>query len=296
MGSIKSNEILYIINPNSGNKKTGTLAQKIHAIDPNITVKTTTSVLDLEHTMNELLPRHKVIIMVGGDGTVNESLKYLYGQKGKILTVLPAGSGNGFARELEFKNKLVPLIEDAKKGKGIEVDVLSVNNRLCINVAGLGFDSFVAHDFQSRSRRGLLNYVRSTLKSIKQFKPFEATITINGKKTIGTYQMISIANTRQFGNNALISPLSKPNNRKFDLVLVKPFPLYRYLDFVVKLFSGTFKNAKHIQYLPVQNQAIIESSFNKHHVDGEPFEFTSELSIQLLDTPISVLRTRNNRL
>lgn len=292
MSTINSNEIIFIINPNSGNKKAKLLVSEIAQIDDSIDVIVTQNLQELGATFKTELPKHKVFILVGGDGTVNESLKYLYGQKEKILAVLPAGSGNGFARELGFKKNLKSLIEDAKRGKSMEVDVLSVNDRLCINVAGLGFDSFVAHDFHSSTGRGLHNYVRSTLKSILAFKPFEATIYSTENTITGTYQMISIANTRQFGNNAFISPNSKPNNRKFDLILVKPFPIYRYFDFVFKLFTGSLKTSKHIEFMVINNEVIIKSSFTKHHIDGEPDTFKGSLKVKLMPQTIPVLKTR----
>ena len=296
MSEIKSNEIIFIINPNSGNKKADLLVSEIAKIDHQIDVVVTQTLQELSETFKAELPKHKVFILVGGDGTVNESLKYLYGQKGKILAVLPAGSGNGFARELGFKKNLKALIEDAKHGNNMEVDVLSINERLCINVAGLGFDSFVAHDFHSSTGRGFHNYVRSTLKSVFTFKPFEATISNTEKTITGTYQMISIANTRQFGNNAFISPKSKPNNRKFDLVLVKPFPTFRYFDFVFKLFAGTLKPSKYIDFMEIRNEVEIKSSFTKHHVDGEPDTFNDSLKVKLMEQTITVLKTRFNKL
>ena len=294
MNRVKSNEIIFIINPNSGNKKSELLVSEIAGIDSEITIVVTQTLDHLAQTFAQFIDTHKVFIVVGGDGTVNESLKYLYGKKDKILGVLPAGSGNGFARELGFQNNLKSLIEDAKSGERMDIDILSVNERLCINVAGLGFDSFVAHDFHNSPGRGLHNYVRSTLKSMVTFKPFDATITGTESVTNGNYQMISIANTRQFGNNAYISPNSKPNNRKFDLVLVKPFPVYKYLEFVIRLFAGTLKPSKYIEFKQFDNQVEIKSAFTKHHVDGEPDEFKGSLNIKLMEQTMNVLKTRFN--
>lgn len=61
--------------------------------------------------------------------------------------------------------------------------------------------------------------------------------------------MISIANTRQFGNNALISPNSTPNDGIFEIAMVKPFPFYYYPIFVIKIFLGTLKGSKYINYI-----------------------------------------------
>lgn len=65
----------------------------------------------------------------------------------------------------------------------------------------------------------------------------------------GKLQMISIANTGQFGNNALISPNSTPNDGIFEIAMVKPFPFYYYPIFVIKIFLGTLKGSKYINYI-----------------------------------------------
>ena len=293
---IKSNEIIFIINPNSGNKKASLVVSEIANIDSEITSVVTKDLSHLEQTFAKFIDSHKVFVVVGGDGTVNESLKYLYGKPGKILAVLPAGSGNGFARELGFKKDLNSLITDAKNGVFIDIDVLQINNRLCINAAGLGFDSFVAHRFQNSKGRGLSNYIKATLNSIMVFKPFTATISHGDSVNTDQYQMITIANTRQFGNNAFISPNSKPNNRKFDLVLVKPFPFYRYIDFVIKLFTKKLKKSKYIEYQSIIDEVAISSAFKNHHVDGEPDSFTDELRVKLMSKTIRVLKSKTRNL
>jgi len=291
MPAIEKKEILFIINPNSGNKKASKLIQKIHSIDSDIEAVVTRNLEELENIFRINIEKFTAFILVGGDGSVNEAIKYLINRNDKILGVFPAGSGNGFARELGFKKNIQTLIEDVKKGETLFVDILSVNNKNCINVAGLGFDSFVAHQFQKSKSRGFKNYIVSTLKSITTFRPFYAEIIIDSMKLKGEFQMITIANTRQFGNNAIISPQSIPNDGIFELVLVKQFPFYLYPKFVIKMFRGTLKDSKYISYFKVKKQVEITSTFNKYHIDGEPKVFDENLSVQLLTSKLRVLKT-----
>jgi diacylglycerol kinase family enzyme len=188
------------------------------------------------------------------------------------------------------------LLADIKKGESLLVDVLLVNNKNCINVAGLGFDSFVAHEFHKSKGRGLKNYILSTIKSVFAFNPFDAALIVDGKNISDKYQMISIANTRQFGNNALVSPQSKPNDGVFEIVLVKPFPIYLYPTFIVKMFRGTLKESKYISYLSVNESAEITSVFKHYHVDGEPKVFEEGLIIKMQENKIRVLQTSWSKL
>ncbi len=241
------------------------------------------------------IDKYKAFIIVGGDGSVNETAKYLHNKTDKILGVFPAGSGNGFARELGFKKSIHSLIQDINKGETLDIDVLSVNGINCINAAGLGFDSFVAHDFQKRNSRGLKTYVISVIKSLFVFKAFRATLLIDKEKIEGQFQMITIANTRQFGNNTIIAPLAKPNDGIFDLVLVKPFPFYIYPVFVIRLFSGLLKESKYVRYIKVETSVEIESNFKKFHIDGEPKTFTNKLSVKMLKEKVRILKTEHFR-
>ncbi len=106
--------------------------------------------------------------------------------------------------------------------------------------------------------------------------------------------MISIANTRQFGNNALISPNSKPNDGIFEIVMVKPFPFYYYPVFVIKMFLGTLKDSKYIRYILEKGSVTIFSDFKKYHVDGDPHTFKEQLEIRMLDAKIKVIQPAHN--
>jgi diacylglycerol kinase (ATP) len=296
MPVIENKDILFIINPNSGSKKVSMLINKIQSIDSDISLVTTYTLADLEETFKLNIVRFKVFIVVGGDGTVNKAIQYLLNRNDKILGVFPAGSGNGFSNELGFTKNLQSLLSDARRGESLNVDILSVNNKNFINIAGIGFDSYVAHQFQNSKSRGLKNYILTTIKSVFTFKPFNATVNIDDKMIKGKFHMISVANLRQFGNNALISPLSKPNDGIFEVVLVKPFPFYFYPVFVVRLFTGSLKNSKYISYIDVRNRVEIDSDLKKYHIDGEPKVFEKKLKIKMLENKLRVLKTSKNKL
>jgi diacylglycerol kinase (ATP) len=296
MQIIENKDIFFIINPNSGIKKTRKFIKELNKSDKSISFAITNNLDELAATFKENSEKYKVFVFVGGDGTVNEAVKYLYGKKNKLLGVFPAGSGNGFAIELGFKKSVDSLIKDINKGESMDIDVLSVNDEKCINMAGLGFDSFVAHCFSQSKSRGLKNYIVSTVKSIFIFKPFCATVTIDKTIIEDKFQMITIANTRQFGNNAIIAPQAKPNDEIFEVVLIKPFPFYMYPVFVVKLFLGSLKDSKYIKFVEAKENVEIKSDFKKYHIDGEPKIFEDSLCIKMLQSKIHIIKTAHNRL
>ena len=107
----------------------------------------------------------------------------------------------------------------------MDIDVIEINDKLCLNVAGIGLDSFVAHSFNELKLRGFLPYVWLTFKTFLQLRPFHVTIKCDGEEIVSEKLFVlTIANTRQFGNNAFIAPDARPNDGIIDIVLIKPFP------------------------------------------------------------------------
>lgn len=296
MQFIDNREILFIINPKAGGRKALRIAKKISALNLEIPFFITNNLIELDKVFKENMDKYKAFVVVGGDGTVNEASKYLIERKDKFLGVFPAGSGNGFSRELGFRKSLKSLINDIHKGESMNIDMLSVNNNNCMNVAGIGFDSYVAHCFEKSSIRGLKTYFISILKAFFVFKPFHASILIDNLRIEDKFQMISIANTRQFGNNAIIAPNAKPNDGIFEVVLIKPFPFYLYPNFVLKLFSGSLKDSKYITFIKVSEMVEIKSDFKKYQIDGKPKSFENSLCIKMLKSKIRIIKTIHNNL
>jgi len=296
MASIENAEILFIINPNSGNKIYGHLIRRIRKADPGLTYFVTKNNETVKQVLDNNLEKFKVFIIIGGDGTVHDAARSLYNREDKILGVVPNGSGNGFAFELKFNRNIKSLLEDIHSGEIINLDVLKINDIECINIAGLGFDSYVAHRFNLAKIRGFISYFFVTIQSLFEFRPFNASILIDNKEIAGRFQMICFANNKQFGNNAFIAPYAKPNDRVFDIVLVKPFPFYFYPVFTLRMFMGRLSESKYIKYIKTSEEVILQADTNKIHIDGEPVLFDGPIHVRLGHKFLRVIRTKRNKL
>ena len=192
MPTIENKDILFIINPNSGRKKAEKLLKQIKKFSSDFSAIITTDKKYFKKILREKIENFKLFVLVGGDGTINSAVRYFINRPDKILAIYPAGSGNGFARELGYKPSLEKLMKAIENPETVNIDVLHIGKRFCINVAGMGFDSYVAHQFHQQKGRGLKNYILATSKSVFQFKPFDATILTDDQKIEGKYQMISL--------------------------------------------------------------------------------------------------------
>ena len=240
--------------------------------------------------------KYDIFIAAGGDGTVRTVASELIGTN-KILGVLPMGSGNGFAKELGFRTNIRSLLKDIKKGDQLSVDVLRINNMICLNVAGIGLDSFVAHSFDKLITRGFWSYVWVTLVNFIRLKPVHVDICITGEEPISEdLFVLTIANTRQFGNNAFIAPDARPDDGIIDIVLLKPFPKFLAPAIIYRLFRGTLNNSKYVKYLKTDKTIIIKSPEKRFHIDGEPVELSGDVSVTITKNALAVLKTKHNKL
>jgi len=290
MQYIEKSEVFFIINPKAGSRKIDSILESI--INTGMNYAITNNLIELETIMSREIDNYRVFIAVGGDGTVNSLAKYLFNQDQKAMAVLPTGSGNGFAYELGFPLDLETLIHYVSLGNTQKIDVLSINKNDFINIAGIGFDAEVAHRFQKYKKRGLFYYVLSSIISYIKFKPFQATIINENGEINDTFQMISIANTRQFGNNAYISPSSKPFDGQYEIVAIKPIPLIQSFTFVYKLFAGSLSTSKYVKYIPCKGTSSILTDFIKYHSDGDPKFSDGNFKINIKKNNLNVIKTK----
>ena len=283
------NETVFIINPNSGRRTAASIIQRAQKLQPGMTCLVTRSAEDFKLFIKQNINRYKVFIISGGDGTVNEAAKYLAGHSEKYLVIYPTGSGNGFAREMGFKRNLKSLFKTVYKGSVRTIDLLEINGDLCVNVAGLGFDSHIAHKFDESPGRGFINYFRLVINSVFSFKAFDAEIITENENHHDRFKIISVANTRQFGNNAIIAPNAKPDDNHFEIVLVKNLSIIQYPVFTFRLMTGLLKENKYVKFLKSNSEIIIKSEFKKIHIDGDPSTFNNYLKISLSEKKIKIL-------
>lgn len=292
----KNTNPLFILNPNAGVQPVNFLISK--ELDRRKNDLKCLRSQNIEHTellLKENIDNHSVFIAVGGDGTVHSVATELVG-KDKILGVLPLGSGNGFAKEFGFRMNIRALLSNIEKGESMDIDVIEINNKLCLNVAGIGLDSFVAHSFNELKLRGFLPYVWLTMKTFLQLRPFHVNIKIDGKTVVSEKLfVVTIANTRQFGNYAFIAPQALPNDGKIDLVLIKPFPKIFGAIFVIRLFTKRINKSKYVRHITTDKEIIIETAETRFHIDGEPLEISGQVVVKIKKEVLKVLRTRKKK-
>lgn len=280
-------KVAFIINPNSakGNYTPVLNEIKTKVESPNFYISE--SLEGTERFIDENFGQTEIFVAIGGDGTISSVAKKLINTD-KILAIFPAGSGNGFSNETNFRKDLDELLEKIKAKKFRKIDTFTVNDYLSINVSGTGFDGKVVKEFEKTSR-GFGNYIKVSIQTFFKYKPIKVKFLDNAYKMHnGRYLMVNIANTRQFGNNAYIAPHASKSDGLVDMVLVKKFPLHYSALFALRMFTKKLKDDDYVTYLSVPEIAFKTNTKN-WHIDGDFRKIKSPVRVKVLPESLNIL-------
>ena len=210
----------------------------------------------------------ETVVVWGGDGTVNEVASQLVG-RGVALGIVPAGSGNGLARELGLSMHPARALRTALKGRVRTIDAGELGGRLFFNVAGVGFDASLAAAFNVRARRGMSGYLAAALREALRYEPARYDVAADGGGSSGAALLVAVANTRQYGNGAIIAPAARPDDGRLDVVIVPPIGLLAAGWHMPRLFRGTLDGLQGVRMLRVRDGEIAAGQPLTFHVDGE---------------------------
>jgi len=287
---------LFIINPKAGAGKGLRIDVAISIIAKNHNVNfeiifTEYAGHAFEIAKNADSKKYKVLIAVGGDGTINEVGRGLI-NKSLPMAIVPMGSGNGLARYSKIPLSAIKAIKNSFTGKQVAMDVIKINTHFSFNVSGVGFDSAVAHQFQHLYTRGFWGYFKLIVKLMFQFKPIEVNIDLSANDVSKNIKdrvfILAIANSNQFGNNAIIAPAADTTDGKFNLVLVKPFSVFKMPYYAFMMFTNRFDKIKAVINIEAA-QCSIRTVTNEWHIDGEPVVFDNTVEVKILPLAIQLI-------
>ena len=285
--------IAFIVNPISGTKAKNRVTKLIRELlDPQL-FSPTVVVTEYAGHATQLaqqfaLEGYYAVIAVGGDGTVNEVANGLVGTN-TALGIVPNGSGNGFARHLDISTRMNRAIEMLNSSEVINVDYGMVNDKKFFSTCGVGFDALVAVQFNEGKSRGLKTYVQNTLQSLFNYKP--ETYHILGEDIDVTTEafLITFANAGQWGYDAYIAPKASVQDGLMDIAIVNKFPLSAAPKLALNLFTHNIDENFYMNTVRSKAITLVRENAGAIHIDGDPFEMPTELTIKIVEDGLKVL-------
>ena len=211
----------------------------------------------------------RLVLAWGGDGTINEVASALAFDQ-VPLGIVPAGSGNGLARELGVHPRAERAIAEALQAVPRPMDLGEIDGHLFANMAGIGFDAHIASRFATATRRGFIGYAGITARALTSYVPQHYRVTIGGVETAHRAVLVTIANSAQFGNNARIAPGARVDDGELDLVVFEERSRIATLCQMPRLFNGTVTRVRGCTIRRIREVTIESDEPMAYHVDGEP--------------------------
>ncbi len=231
--------------------------------------------------------RFKFVVTAGGDGTVNEVAKELV-DSDTIFGIIPFGSGNGLARDLNIPLDASKAINIIREGNVRTIDYGVANDSIFFCTCGVGFDAFISDKFADEKKRGPLGYVRNVVEGVIEFRSEEYEITHDEGTINERAFLVTCANASQYGNEAYIAPTADMEDGKMNVSILKPLNPNEFPQTTFQLFTKNIdKNSKMISLL-TSNLVIKRNKSGVMHVDGEPLESGNEIVVKIIPKGLKV--------
>lgn len=286
-------KILFIINPKSGtgNKRNiPSLLKKYLDRDKfSHEIMHTNYAGEATKISAENRDKYDIIVAIGGDGTINEVAGPLTNSN-TVLGIIPCGSGNGLARHLKIPRNIKRAIKLLNKRCVATIDTINLDERVFLNVAGVGFDAHIAQLFANSKKRGFLSYAKLAMKEIRKFISVDYQLIIDGQEKLEKAPfLISVANSTQYGNNAHIAPNALIADGLMDVCVLRKVPAWYYPVLIYRMFTGTLTKSKYYQTWQGKEVQIklLNDAHGKHmHIDGDPYAVSKHMKLSV--NPLSL--------
>lgn len=228
----------------------------------------------------------KIVIICGGDGSLNELVNVAYG-KNMTLGLIPTGTGNDFAKNFDYESFTLNSLLNFKTKK---IDLIKVNDFYSINVTSLGFDTQVlkrAYDYLDKNPKlGKKAYGLAVLKSLNKINCENLELKLelvdgSNFEIKGDYLISAICNGGFYGSGFNPAPEAKIDDGVLNLLLADKIPFIRFIPLIKKYKEGRHKESKYINEILVKSGTIKSKNKFIANADGEIFE-TDEIKFQVL--------------
>lgn len=270
--------ITYLVSSKSGGYNPSVLRMlKKYVADDQIHI--TTSAEDIRVFSKKYSKQHNekgILFVLGGDGALNECVNAVFGTECAV-GILPMGTGNDFARGLYGKK--LPSLEDLVKRSfhptTKKIDLLQIDDTLCVNISSFGLDSMISRDSQELSvrypwLRKYSYYICAFLNLLKNYH-HNVTAMIDGVPiaTPWSNMVCVIGNSSFYGSGFHILPTAKIDDGKMNVLLIEKKHKLRVLQIILKIYNGTHLKEKEVRHYFCESLHLQFTKEVLGNIDGE---------------------------
>lgn len=297
------NKWLVIVNPNAGSRKGEKdwpriqgLLRKQGFIFEAVFTKNRNHAIALTGSM--ICKGYKKIIVVGGDGTLNEVVNGIFQQdacdaRDVLVGLIPVGTGNDWGRMYKLPKKYEAAIKIIKEKNTIIQDLGYVtyhdddgkHERYFANVSGMGYDALVANKtnkMKDKGHGGSLAYLINIFTGLFQYKYTPFKVVVDEKEVFsGRVLSMNIGICKYNGGGLMQLPNAVPDDGLLDVTIIKSTARLNIFKHITKMYDGSFIKLRFVSTYRGKTCNIISSPPGSVYLeaDGEslghsPLEFS----------------------
>jgi diacylglycerol kinase (ATP) len=173
----------------------------------------------------------RLLVVVGGDGSVNEVANGIAGLPDVELAVIARGTGWDFVRTYDIPRKVEAAVDVALNGRTREIDLGRARFRrwdgseaesMFANIASAGMSGAIAlrANETTKALGGKVSYAWATFAVFARWKTSEVRVTVGDETREGRMHDVVVANGRYFGGGMMMCPEAEPDDGLFDVLLI----------------------------------------------------------------------------
>jgi len=244
------------------------------------------------------------IIVVGGDGTMNEVINGLFSQgraatTDVMLGMIPVGTGNDWARMFNIPWGYEEAVLTIKKQHTFVQDAGLVHytrngtewKRYFINIAGMGFDARVterSNRLKEKGKSGMMLYFYTLLTSLIRYRSLKAEIEIDGRKMARSIFSMNVGICKYSGGGMMQVPHAVADDGLYSITLIRKMGKLNVLANVKRLYRGTIGEHSRVETFTGQSVQVAGSGQLKLETDGESLGH-GPLKFQIIPRSVTVI-------
>ncbi|MBL7051526.1 MAG: hypothetical protein ISS01_00390 [Nanoarchaeota archaeon] len=295
----------FIIDNIADKKESENLRKIINKNYPDIKIKKSTEITKLPKILSKIVSeKPKLIICAGGDGTINNVINNIIKIDLQLIrkinfAVIPYGTANDLANQLNINNNAEIAMKQILNGKVRKIDLIKVNNHYYITGGGIGLPAQIVEDSNKFSSTFLGKLIK---RNMKDFIYFISTL----KKFLFGYKRLRLINSEELNNLDLLAvyvlnqpfigrrfnlaPEAKNNDGYMDIKFVKVPPTF--LSHFLTLSKGTKGELDNLKWVIKKKKNKITIKFKEPTYfmgDGELLEKSDQFKMVVIPKSINFI-------
>lgn len=279
----KIKKVLLVINPVSGDTDKQPIIDMVRKFvrpEAQLEIYKTTGKDDIGKLRKEVNAfRPERILVAGGDGTIKMAAHACSGDN-YVIGILPAGSANGLATDLELPKDCKKALVIAMGGTTTKLDALQIGDSIGLHISDLGINAELIKKFSESAVRGHFGYFLSSFPTLRETEsPYRFTISANGETNEVDAIMVAFANSKKFGTGALVNPKGKIDDGKFEVLIFKKMDV---LEIMKTLKGNIDMDADFVKVIATTEVRVTTEKPVPFQIDGEPHGAVKEVSVSIV--------------